>query len=210
MFTLYWSTLASSIAVHASLEQVKADYQLRFVDLAAKENRSETYLSLNPTGLVPALTLPNGRTIGEAAAAITLIGEMYPNSGLTPLHPDEDRSNFLFWLNVIATSGGSAGTRCGHPYRFASSQDAMDQVLERARADFDEVFDQLENAISGKPFFLASGLSGLDFYVTMYSEWHYDQDALFSSRPNVARLCEAVGKTDAYCAAMATHAMPSA
>lgn len=205
MFTLYWSTWASSIAVQASLELVKADYQLQFVDLAVKENRGEDYLSLLPTGHVPALTLPDGQTIGEAAAAITLLGEMFPDAGLTPLLPHADRAKFLFWLNAIATAGGSAGTRCGHPYRFAASQGAQEEVLERARSDFDAVFDKVEKAISGDPFFLASGISGLDFYISMFAEWHYDQDRLFSNRPKLAKLYEVVNQTEPYCSAIATH-----
>lgn len=205
MFTLYWSTWASSLAVQASLELTKANYQLQFVDLSAKENREKDYLAILPTGHVPALTLPDGQTIGEAAAAITLLGEMFPDAGLAPSLPDADRAKFLFWLNVIATAGGSAGTRCGHPYRFATSQGAQHEVLERARSDFDAMFDKLEHAISGDPFFLTSGLSGLDFYISMFAEWHYDQDRLFSNRPKLAKLYEAVNQTEPYYSAIATH-----
>ena len=210
MFTLYWEYLAGSIVVQAMLEEIGADYRLRYVDMGAGEHLSSEFRRRNPAGRVPALGYSDGQTIGETAAIVTLLGEMFPASKLTPVPGDADRGEFLFWLNVMTTAGYITAGRVGHPERYARAQDAIEQVGEKARADYDAFFDVMENAISGNPYFMARGLTALDFYVTMLTEWHVDNKTLFETRPRLAVLCEAINLNNSYKATMATHALQAA
>lgn len=208
MFTLYWEYLAGSIVAQATLEEIGAEYRLHYVDMASGEHQSADFLRLNPAGRVPALGYADGRTIGETAAIVTLLGEMYPASKVTPLPGDDARGAFLFWLNVMTTSGYMTSARVGHPERYASSDSAIEQVGEKAAADYDAFFDVMEGAISGDPNFMPGGLTALDFYLTMLTEWHSDTRKLFGSRPKLAALCSAVQQSSSYKAAMKTHALP--
>jgi len=208
MFTLYWEYLAGSIVVQASLEEIETDYQLQYVDMGADEHHSAEFLRRNPTGRIPALGDADGQTIGETAAIVTLLGEMYPASKLTPIPGEKDRGAFLYWLNVMTTSGYMTAARVGHPERYASTENAVEQVGEKALADYDAFFDVMEDAISGSPHFMERGLTALDFYLTMLTEWHADKTVLFAQRPAIARLCHAVNETNSYRAAMKTHALP--
>ncbi len=38
------------------------------------EHKEPGYLGINPTGRVPALSLPDGKTVGETGAIVTLLG----------------------------------------------------------------------------------------------------------------------------------------
>lgn len=209
MFTLYWEYLAGSIVVQAVLEEIGAEYRLRYVDMGAGEHHTAAFLRLNPAGRVPALGDAEGRTIGETAAIVTLLGEMFPESGVTPAPGDAARGDFLFWLNVMTTSGYTTSGRVGHPERYARTDEAIAQVQQQAGADYDAFFDVMEGAISGEPYFLQGGLTALDFYLTMLAEWHGDRQTLFGARPKLAALARAVSDSASYKAAMKTHALPS-
>lgn len=105
MYTLYWERLSGAIAPQVMLELVGADYGLRHVDMAADEHRGPACTALCPSQRVPALTLPDGTTIGETAAIILTLGERHPEAGLVPGQGDPDRAAFLYWLTFMATIG---------------------------------------------------------------------------------------------------------
>lgn len=209
MYTLYWEYMAGSIVVQATLEAAAADYQMRYVDMGADAHRLPGFLKLNPVGRVPVLGLPDGTTVGETAAIVTLLGEMHPASCLTPQPGDPDRGAFLYWLSVMSTAGYATSSRVGHPERFATEESAISQVKEQADKDFAGFFGLMTRAISGDPFILRRGLTVLDFYLTMLTEWASNRDALLEAHPSLGRLCNAVRETPAYCTALKTHKMPA-
>ncbi len=208
MYTLHWEYLAGSIVAQAMLEEMGAVYQLQHVDMEAGEHKRPEYQSINPAGRVPALSLPDGTTIGETAAIVTVLGERFPEANLTPQPGDPDRAGFLFWLSVMATSGYLTVSRKAHPERYAVDAAAILQVEAKAAAELDAFFDVMERAVSGNPFFLPRGFTALDIYLAMLTEWSDDKDVLFSTRPALAAVCGAVTQRPAYITAINTHLLP--
>ncbi len=86
-----------------------------YVDMASEEHKGGNYLQQNPTGLVPALRLPNQQTIGESAAIVLLLGEQCDDGRFVPQPSDKERPDFLYWLMYMATSGYPTFARVGHP-----------------------------------------------------------------------------------------------
>ena len=209
MYQLYWEYMAGSIVAQAMLEESSADYGLCHVDMAADEHLQLTYKKINPTSRVPALALPDGTTVGETAAIVVFLGEQFPEKRLTPLPGDSDRATFLFWLNVMATSGYLTVARWAHPERYASDPNAVQQVEEKAALDLRKFFGVMEEAIAGDPFFLARGFSALDIYLTMLTEWHSDRAELFADFPSLAKIADNVRARPAYEKAIRTHELPS-
>lgn len=206
MYTLHWEIMAGSIVAQAMLEEAKAPYELNHVDMAAGAHQQAPYRRINPAGRVPALTLPDGTTIGETAAIVTVLGETFADSGLTPRPGQPDRAAFLFWLSVMATAGYLTVSRHAHPERYAAEPDAIAQVERQAARDLDAFFDVMNGAVAGQAAFLPSGYSALDLYLAMLTEWSDDREALLSARPALADLCAVVSERPAYRAAMRTHA----
>ncbi len=208
MYILHWEYMAGSIIAQAMLEESGANYRLHHVDMEAGEHKLKEYRSVNPAGRVPALGLPDGTTIGETAAIVTVLGEQLPEANLAPQPGDPDRAGFLFWLSVMATSGYLTVSRKAHPERYAVDADATKQVEAKAASELDAFFDIMERAVSGSPFFLARGFTALDIYLTMLTEWSDDKDALFSTRPALAAVRRAVAQRPAYRTAINTHLLP--
>lgn len=205
MYTLFWEKGSGSIVVQALLEEMGAKYERRYVDMALGEHKGSDYLRQNPTGLVPALKLPNQQTIGESAAIVLLLGEQCADVHLVPPPGDAERPEFLYWLLFMATSGYPTFARIGHPERYTKGQNNTDPIRIAAEEDVKRLFDVLENSIKGEPYIFSSGLTALDIYLTMLSEWHPDRNALFERNPKVALLCKAVQNRPAYKKAIADH-----
>ena len=205
MYTLFWEKGSGSIVVQALLEEMGVNYESKYVDMASEEHKGSNYLQQNPTGLVPALGLPNQQIIGESAAIVLLLGEQCADGRFVPQPSDKERPDFLYWLLYMATSGYPTFARVGHPERYTKDEGATDPVRMAAEDDVTRFFDVLEDAIKGKPYFLSSGFTALDIYLSMMTEWHPDKNALFESNPKVALLYKAVENRPAYKKAINYH-----
>lgn len=191
-YKLFWEALSGAMAVELFLEQAEIAYERIPVDMASGEHKSAAFLSLNPTGQVPALMLPSGKVIGESAAILLVLGELNPDCRLVPLPGSKDRPVFLRWLIYMAASPYMTFVQFNHPERFLEDKRAHSPLIENARARLFEQFTFLDDAISGAPYFLRSGLTALDFYLYMLIEFFGDRDAVFSGRDRLAGLHQAV------------------
>lgn len=205
MYTLFWEKGSGSIVVQALLEEMKVPYARKYVDMAAGEHRQSEYLKQNPTGLVPALKLPDQRTIGESAAIVLHLGDQCGDTQLVPQVGDNERPEFLYWLLFLATTGYTTFGRLAHPERYSTDQNTLEPVRVAAEEDVTHFFDVLEDAIRGESCFLDSGCTALDIYLTMLAGWHPDKIALFKRNPKVAALCNAVENRPAYQQVISDH-----
>jgi glutathione S-transferase len=187
------------------MRQKNVTYDRNYVDMEAGEHQKNEYLRQNPTGLVPALKLPDSRTIGESAAIVLHLGEQCSDGQLVPQSGDDERPDFLYWLLFMATTGYTTFGRLAHPERYTQDQSALDPVRLVAEDDVTRFFDVLEGGIKGEPYFLSFGFTALDIYLTMLAGWHPDRNALFQRNPKIAMLCTAVESRPAYKKVIADH-----
>ena len=205
MYTLFWEKGSGSIVVQALLEEMDVTYARNYVDMEAGEHQKNEYLRQNPTGLVPALKLPNSHTIGESAAIVLHLGEQCSDGQLVPQSGDDERPDFLYWLLFMATTGYTTFGRLAHPERYTQDQSALEPVRLVAEDDVTRFFDVLEGGIKGEPYFLSFGFTALDIYSTMLAGWHPDKKALFQRNPKIAQLCAAVEGRPAYKKVITDH-----
>ena len=90
MLKLYYSPGACSLASHVALEEAKASYTTRRVDLKNGEQRSPEYLKINPKGRVPALATENG-ILRESPVILRYIAQTFPAAKLA-----NNDDNFAF------------------------------------------------------------------------------------------------------------------
>ena len=82
---LYWWWSTNPQKVRLTLEELQLSYSLHTVDLFKREHHSEAYAKVSPRQRIPALRLDDGRILWESGAALTWLGQHYPQ-----LWPDAD------------------------------------------------------------------------------------------------------------------------
>jgi glutathione S-transferase len=96
---LHYAPDNASLCVRLLLAEMAIPYQTVLVDRAAKAQRSEAYLALNPNGWIPTLETSDG-PIFETAAILLWLADQKPGS-VFPAPDDAQRGQALsqlFWL----------------------------------------------------------------------------------------------------------------
>ncbi len=78
---------STSVRVRVALNLKGVAYAYKAYHLRKGEQRSESYLKLNPFGIVPTLELPDGRVLHQSMAIIEWLEETYPEPPLIPADP---------------------------------------------------------------------------------------------------------------------------
>jgi glutathione S-transferase len=130
------SRAASSIW---QLEEVGVDYELRFLDIFAGEQKSPEILALNPMGKLPILK-DGDLVVCESAAIGLYLADRYAPERLAPALDDPERGRYLRWScfapSVIepavmaASEGWEVNTRSAGWGEHAAMLDTAEHALE--------------------------------------------------------------------------------
>ncbi len=169
MYTLYYAPGAASMLPHLVLLQAGVPYTLKRIDLAAGEQHSDSYLALNPTGMVPTLLIDN-TPFGEAAALAMLLVERHPETGLAPALGDSARADYLQWMLYLASTLQPAFRQWFHP----SENGVTDEVSfkQAVGARIEGAWSRLDAhlAMAG-PYMLSDTCSVVDLYTVILMRW---------------------------------------
>jgi glutathione S-transferase len=78
------------------LEEVDVDYELRFVDILAGEQKTPEILALNPMGKLPIL-IDGDAVVTESCAIGLYLADRYAPGRLAPRLDDQARGTYLRW-----------------------------------------------------------------------------------------------------------------
>lgn len=85
LYSYYRSSAAYRIRIALNLKGL--DYEYAAVNLLAKDQKSDAYLTQNPQGLVPALQLNDDTVLQQTMAILEYLEETYPEPALLPGKP---------------------------------------------------------------------------------------------------------------------------
>ena len=88
-----WSRAANVVWM---LEEVGIDYELRWVDIQAGDQKKPEFLKLNPMGKLPVL-VDGAAVVSESAAIALYLGDRYAAGRLAPALDDPARGTYLRW-----------------------------------------------------------------------------------------------------------------
>ena len=99
---LYYSPGACSLSPHIALLEAGLPYDLVKVDLRAKKlENGDDYLTVNPKGQVPALSLDSGELVTEGPVIVQMIADKAAAKNLAPARDSAERYKLQEWLNFI-------------------------------------------------------------------------------------------------------------
>jgi GST-like protein len=191
-YILYGSRRSGSLAVELALAEIRADYEVRQVDLDANAQRKDAYAAVNPQRKIPALVTPAGETLTESVAILLTLDERHPEARLLPPAASAERAQALRWLLFVATEIYPLVEINDYPERFAPAPDVADGLREVARELWRARWRLVERAIAGEPWLLASGFCLADLYVAVVSRWAQQDAWRAANLRKVERLAAAV------------------
>jgi len=205
MYKLYWCPETASSVVMAALEEAGAAYELHLVDTREKQHKTPEYLAINPCGLVPALALPDGRTIFESAAMIMEICDRHPKARLAPPPGDPDRPVFYQWMLYMADTLYPDYRRYFYADRYSTDPADAPRIRAKAMEDLLTDWKVIDDALAGREWLVGGRLGGADLYMETMVTWFDPMEALFARYGNIARVAGAVAARPAVIKAAARH-----
>jgi glutathione S-transferase len=169
MITLFFSPGACSLASHIGLEEVGAEYELKLVQLAKGQQRTEEYLKINPRGKVPALSV-DGKVLVENTAILTYLSRRFPAKKLLPADPAEEARSIgtMCWFSSVVHPSYQ---RMHRPERFAEGEAAHAGVKENGRKLFWANLQEIDSMIHGNDWVMGKDFTAVDGYALVFYGW---------------------------------------
>ncbi|MBN9543986.1 MAG: glutathione S-transferase family protein [Alphaproteobacteria bacterium] len=206
-YRLYGDLGSGAFSAEAALSEVGAPYEFELISLERGEQKAPHFLSLNPSGKIPALRLPEGEIVTESLAILLTLADHFPQSGLLPPKPGPQRATAYRWLAFMASEIYPFVEIVDYPERFAPRGAAADALREAARGRVRERLLLIEQVMAG-PYMLAGGFSLLDIYAAMFSRWSIGADWRRTNLPRLTALAATVSKRPALASVWERHFGP--
>lgn len=145
-----WSRAASSVWM---LEEVGVEYELRFIDIMAGQQKSSEVLALNPMGKLPVLT-DGDMVVTESAAIGLYLADRYAPGRLAPKLDDPARGTYLRW-SLFAPS-------VVEPAAMAKQAGWSVREGQAGWGSHEAMLDSMERALEGRDFVLGDTFSMAD------------------------------------------------
>ena len=171
MLTLYYAPGACSMAAHIVLEECGEKYEGKKINLAGGEQRTASYLKMNPLGRVPVLLLDNGEPLAENTAILPYLGKRF---NLWPIDTIAE-AKALSLIGYFAASVHPAHAHISRPERYASDTAAFPTLKETGLKTFHGFLRQIDSMLADRVWF-SDRYSVLDPYGFVFYTWGVRRD----------------------------------
>jgi len=195
-YRLYGDLGSGAFSAEAALAETGAPYEFELISLERNEQKEPRFLSLNPSGKIPALRLPEGEIVTESLAILLTLADHFPHSGLLPPPGAPARAMAYRWLAFMASEIYPFVEIVDYPARFAPEGERAEALREAARKRVRERLLLVERMLAG-PFFLIGGFSLLDIYAAMFTRWSIGAEWRAANLPRLNKLASAVSQRPA-------------
>jgi glutathione S-transferase len=153
---LYYSPKTRAFPILWTLEELGAEYELKFLNLGAGEQKSDEYRRVNPMMKIPAL-VDKDTTITETRAILQYVAETVSDHELIPKQGDSRRAACLKWLFFV---GSNLEPAMGERF-----QGWTPNPFYNGWGDFDRVRDVIAAGLNPGPWLLGSQFTVADIYL---------------------------------------------
>jgi len=163
---LYFSPGTCSMAARIMLEESRGSFDLRQVHFDEAEQRTESFLKVNPLGRVPVLRLDDGERLVENTAILPYLGKRF---GFWPTSSIEE-AKALSLIGFFAANMHPTCARINRPERYTVDVQAFGGKIESARKSYGNYLDRVDRRLAGREYFL-SEYSAVDLYGLVFYAW---------------------------------------
>lgn len=197
-YRLYGDIGSGSAIVELALAELGEAVALGEVPLQLNAQTGSKYAAINPHRKLPSLITPKGETLTESAAILLTLDERYPAACLLPAD-SVARAAARRWLLFMAAELYPIIEMVDYPERFqpegkATPQARREALTAHAQAIWNQRFLIVESALSDGEWFLDSGFSLLDIYVSVLSRWIKPVEFRRSRLPGIERIASRLGQ----------------
>ncbi len=170
MLKLYYGVGACSLASHIALEEAGAEYEAIRMDLKSGQQRTPSYLEVNPKGRVPALVTSRG-VLTETPAILAYIAQTHPAANLAPLDDPfafAELQAFNSYCCSTVHVSHAHGARGG---RWSDDPAVVEQLKVKVTQNMADHFETIENKMFKGPWVMGEDFSVGDGYLYTMAAW---------------------------------------
>lgn len=151
------------------LKEIGVEHELVLVDRKTEAQKSQDYLTLNPTGRIPTL-IDGERTIFESAAICIHLGDAHVENELIPTSSSH-RAQFFQWLFYLTTTIQPELMLYFYPEKHVGLDNCRAAIIETQERRLGEMFELLDKQLSDFDYVAGNTLTVCDFFLFMLSHW---------------------------------------
>lgn len=170
MNTLYFTPGSCALASHIALAESGLAYEVKKLNFADGEQRSNAYLAINPKGRVPALVTENG-IVTETVAILAYIAQMAPEARLAPLSDPYLFAKMQAFNAYMASTVHVAHAHGRRGYRWADQEASFEDMKNKLPQSMTDCFRLIEDGMLEGPYVLGAQYSTADPYLFLISGW---------------------------------------
>lgn len=169
MLTLYYSPGACSLGLHIVLREINAEFELKRVLLAQRENFTPEYQRINPACRVPALQ--DGEfVLTESQAIYAHISAEYDDEVFLP-RDRQQRAHAFEMTAWLSSTVHIAYAQFWRPERFVSLEKDYPPIVEHGERLISEHYAQVEQRLLSTDYISGHEYSFADTYLFVFYRW---------------------------------------
>ena len=184
MITLYYAPHTCSLASHIALVDAGAGYELKRIDFGKAEQRSPSYVAINPKARVPAMITPRG-ILTETPAMLAFIAQSFPEARLAPLGDPFAFAEVQAFNSYLCSTLHVAHAHRMRGHRWVDDPAAIVAMQKKVPQSVGACYDLIERQMLKGPWVMGDTYTIADPYLFTLAQWLEDDGVDPSLIPSV-------------------------
>ena len=184
MWTFYFSPNTCSLASHIALEDAGADFELCRLDFGKTEQRSDSYMAINPKARVPTLVTPQG-VLTETPAILAFVAQSFPAARLAPVDDALAFAQAQSFNSYLCSTVHVAHAHGRRGYRWADDPQAIKAMQHKVPESMTQAFMVIEQHLLKGPWVMGAAYTICDPYLFALARWLEADGAALERLPRV-------------------------
>ncbi|GIU18479.1 glutathione S-transferase [Shewanella colwelliana] len=170
MITLFGTPRSRALRVSWLLEELGIDWTFSFINFSKGDNRSDSFLALNPSGKIPVIS-DDDLVLTESAAICQYLAEKYGEGRFLPSAGTTNAGHYHQWVSfIICELEQPLWTMGKHKFALPDEQ-RQPCILPVAKWEFDKAAALAEAMMPNTPYLLGDELSVADILLAHTLMW---------------------------------------